>query len=95
MAGGLLGILEANWIANAIARSAAFANPTRVAALSVPGVGEVRLDIVVLAFTVVLSIAAGIFFGLFPSLRMSRLDLLTALREPARRPPLITAADSA
>jgi hypothetical protein len=41
----------------------------------------VRLDVVVLAFTVVLSIATGVFFGLFPSLRMSRPDLATVLRE--------------
>jgi predicted permease len=81
VAGGLLGFLEAKWISVAIARSTVFTNPTRLGSLSIPGAGEVRLDVVVLAFTVVLSIATGVFFGLFPSLRMSRPDLATVLRE--------------
>ena len=50
-------------------------------ALLLPRVGEIRLDGTVLGFTVVLSIATGILFGLFPCLQVSRRDLIAELRE--------------
>ena len=70
--GGALGVLLAQWGLRAV---------TRVAALPLPRAGEIRLDGMVLGFTVALSIATGVLFGLFPSLAMSRPDLADVLRE--------------
>jgi putative ABC transport system permease protein len=70
--GGAFGVLLAQWGLRVI---------TRVAALPLPRGGEIRLDSMVLAFTVALSIATGVLFGLFPSLAMSRPDLADVLRE--------------
>ncbi|MGH9402899.1 MAG: FtsX-like permease family protein, partial [Terriglobia bacterium] len=49
--------------------------------LGLPRTGEIRLDGTVLGFTVALSIATGVLFGLLPSLRASRPDLAGALRD--------------
>ena len=46
-----------------------------------PGSGELHLDLVVLAFSIALSVVTGVFFGLFPSLYASRPDLADMLRE--------------
>jgi predicted permease len=70
--GGALGVLLAQWGLHAI---------TRVAALPLPRAGEIRVDGTVLGFTVALSMATGVLFGLFPSLAMSRPDLADVLRE--------------
>jgi putative ABC transport system permease protein len=70
--GGALGVLLAQWGLRAI---------TRVSALPLPRAGEIRLDGMVLGFTVALSIATGVLFGLFPTLAMSRPDLAGVLRE--------------
>jgi putative ABC transport system permease protein len=70
--GGALGVLLAQWGLRAI---------TRVTALPLPRAGDIRLDGMVLAFTLALSIATGVLFGLFPSLAMSRPDLADVLRE--------------
>ena len=71
-AGGAFGVLLAQWGLRAI---------TRVTVLPLPRAGEIRLDGMVLGFTVALSIATGVLFGLFPSLAMSRPDLAGVLRE--------------
>ncbi len=71
-AGGILGLLLAKWSLKAIAHISAF---------PVPRFGEIHLDGMVLAFTIVLSIATGIFFGLFPSFQVSRPALSDLLRE--------------
>jgi predicted permease len=70
--GGALGVLMAQWGLRAI---------TRVTVLPLPRAGDIRLDSMVLGFTVALSIATGVLFGLFPSLAMSRPDLAGVLRE--------------
>jgi putative ABC transport system permease protein len=70
-AGGVLGVFLAKWSLSFI---------TRVNALNLPRVEEIRLDHMVLGFTTALSIATGILFGLFPSLRASRPDLAGLLR---------------
>jgi putative ABC transport system permease protein len=85
-AGGTLGIVLANWGLSAIARMPAFLRPTGVNAPYLPGASEVHLDSLVLAFTLALSIAAGVLFGLFPSLRISRPDLAAVLRESGSNP---------
>ena len=45
-----------------------------------PRIGEVRLDPLVLAFALVLSIATGLVFGLLPAFTVSRPDLVAALK---------------
>ena len=44
----------------------------------------VELDVRVLLFTLVISLAAGIAFGIFPAVQLARLDLNTALRDEGR-----------
>jgi predicted permease len=72
VAGGSIGSLLATYVLYAV---------RRFTALQLPRFGEIRLDAMVLAFTVALSIATGILFGLLPSLHVSRRDLTTELRE--------------
>jgi putative ABC transport system permease protein len=72
LAGGTLGVLLAKWSLIAI---------TRLNALNLPRVSEIRLDGVVLAFSVAVSIVTGVLFGLFPSLQASRPHLADELRE--------------
>ncbi len=76
LTGGALGVLLAKWGIGAIVRSAA---------LGLPRSGEVRLDTMVLAFTVAVSAGAGILFGLVPSLHASRPDVAEALRASGER----------
>jgi predicted permease len=59
----------------------ALAGLKHVTVLNLPGVSELRLDGVVFAFTLVVSIATGILFGLFPSLQLLRRELIGSLRE--------------
>ena len=51
----------------------------RTNALNLPRAQEIRLDPLVLGFTIGLSIAAGVLFGLIPSLKASRPDLADTL----------------
>ena len=54
-----------------------------------PRVGEngadVGLDLMVVAFTMAVSLATGVIFGLIPALQSSRTDLTTTLKESAGR----------
>ncbi len=70
-AGGALGVLLAKWGLSSI---------TRLSTINLPRPGEIRLDYMVLGFTIALSIATSLVFGLFPSLRVSRPDLAGLLR---------------
>ncbi len=72
VAGGALGVLLAKWSLSA---------GTHLSALDLPRIGEIRMDSVVLGFSVTLSVATGVLFGLFPSLQVSRPDLIKELRE--------------
>jgi predicted permease len=81
LAGGAMGLLLAKWSLGAIARMNSLFVPTGVNALSLPGVRNIRLDGTVLGFTIALSVATGILFGLFPSLQVSRPNLADVLRE--------------
>jgi predicted permease len=74
LAGGALGL--------AIARSALAAIPAVLAA-RLPGVSEVALDVRVVVFSVVVSVATALFFGLVPLLA-GRRELADVLREGAR-----------
>ena len=44
----------------------------------------IGMDLRVLLFTLVTSLLTGVFFGLFPALQLSRIDLNTTLREEGR-----------
>jgi putative ABC transport system permease protein len=52
---------------------------------SLPRAGEIAIDLRVLLFTLALTTAAGILFGLAPALDASRLNLVNALREGSGR----------
>ncbi len=80
-AGGALGMFLAKLGLGAIISVNALFLPATVNALYLPGVRDIRLDGMVLGFTVALSVATGILFGLFPSLQVSRPDLAGVLRE--------------
>jgi putative ABC transport system permease protein len=71
MAGGALGMLLAAWSLRAIPLMTAF---------DLPRASEIRPDLVVLGFAVLLSIGTGTLFGLAPSLGASRPDLVNVLR---------------
>ncbi|HUQ88490.1 MAG TPA: ABC transporter permease [Vicinamibacterales bacterium] len=74
LAGGALGLLIGNWAIRAV---------PAVITTSLPGVSDVSLDIRVVSFTFVLSIATALFFGLVPMIGMKR-ELADVLREGAR-----------
>ena len=73
--GGLLGLLIAKWGTDAL-----------VAAVpqNIPRVSTIQLDGVVLGFTLLLSLATGIIFGLVPAWQASHVDLNTALKSGTR-----------
>jgi putative ABC transport system permease protein len=73
--GGLLGLLIAKWGTDAL-----------VAAVpqNIPRVNTIQLDGAVLAFTLLLSLATGIIFGLVPAWQASRVDLNTMLKSGMR-----------
>jgi predicted permease len=73
--GGLLGLLIAKWGTDAL-----------VAAVpqNIPRVSTIQLDGAVLAFTLLLSLATGIVFGLVPAWQASHVDLNTALKSGTR-----------
>jgi predicted permease len=71
VAGGVLGLLLALW-ANQLLLS--FLKTTPLAAL------DLGLDWRVLVFTLCISVATGIVFGMAPALQASRLDIVTALK---------------
>ena len=56
----------------------------KVGAESIPGLDEVRIDAVILAFTAVVTILSGLLFGIIPALSASRTDLGAVLREGGR-----------
>jgi len=81
IAGGGLGVVLATWALSAIAHMNALFLPAGVNALYIPGAKDLRLDGLVLAFTLLLSIVTGVLFGLFPSLQVSRPDLNEVLHD--------------
>jgi predicted permease len=85
LAGGALGLLGANWTLRAILASLHI-SPGLESLLSA------QLDARVLAFSIALSLATGILFGLFPALRASRPGLTPSLNE---QPGQISAAGGA
>ena len=73
--GGAIGLLLAGWGTKfAIAKLP----------VSLPRAGEIGLDTRVLFFTVLISLACGIFFGLGPALKSARTNLHDTLKEGGR-----------
>jgi putative ABC transport system permease protein len=73
--GGAAGLLLARW---------ALALLVRLGPASIPRLDEASIDLRVLAFTICISIAAGILFGVAPGMALWRTDLHDALKEGAR-----------
>jgi len=73
--GGLLGLLLAEWGTEAL---------VAIVPQNIPRVNEISLDGMVLAFTMILSLATGIVFGFVPAWQASHVDLNTALKTGAR-----------
>jgi predicted permease len=75
LGGGALGLLLARWGTQAV-----------VAAIpgGLPRMENIGVDVWVLAFTLAVSVATGVIFGLAPALQISRLDLHTTLQEGSR-----------
>ena len=77
--GGALGLLLAVWGVDLLVASI----PADVAG-SFYGIGDIGIDRSVLIFTLLVSIATGIFFGLAPALSSAKLDLNEALKATAK-----------
>jgi putative ABC transport system permease protein len=75
LAGGLVGLLLASWGVHAL---------MTVAPPDLPRAGAVRIDGTILAFSVALSILAGLIFGSVPAVIASRPDLTVFLRGAGR-----------
>ena len=73
--GGALGLLLANWGMSA----ALGALPN-----TLPRAGEIHIDLRVLFFTAATALVAGILFGLFPALKISRSHVQETLKEGGR-----------
>ncbi|MBX3744800.1 MAG: ABC transporter permease [Verrucomicrobiae bacterium] len=75
LTGALLGLLIAFWAVGAI---------KHLNAVNLPRAGELGLDLRVLGFSVLISLLAGVVFGLVPALQTSRIHLNDMLKEGAR-----------
>jgi putative ABC transport system permease protein len=75
LAGGILGLILAVWITAALVH----ATPR-----GVPRMDEASADTSVLCFTLGLSVATGIFFGIFPALQATRAEVNATLQEGGR-----------
>lgn len=73
--GGALGLILANW-----GTSAALAAVPR----TVPRAEDIGLDPRVLLFTLIVSVAVGILFGLVPALKISGVDVGASLKDTGR-----------
>jgi len=75
LAGGVLGLLLAAWSVSLLKKL----GPTML-----PRLTEISMDYRVLGFTLLISVATGIIFGLAPSLASMRSDLNSVLRSTGR-----------
>jgi ABC-type antimicrobial peptide transport system permease subunit len=73
--GGTLGFLFSVWVTAALLHAVP---------AGIPRLDEVSVDSRVLLFTLVLSLATGLFFGIFPALQASRANVTDALKEGGR-----------
>ncbi len=77
VAGGLAGFLLAWWGVPAIIR-------TLPAGFPLPRIGEISVNPSIVAFTILLSIGCGLFFGVVPALQASRVNISDGLRQGGR-----------
>lgn len=75
-AGGVLGLLLAGWGVRAV---------IPMIPPDTPRTGEIGIDGQVIAFTLAISFFTGIFFGVMPALRASKVDLMKSLKDLADR----------
>lgn len=73
---GIAALFLANWASHAL---------VALAPAGVPRISETAINGQVLTFTLVISLAASILFGLAPALQLSRMDLYDALKPGAGR----------
>jgi len=73
--GGLLGLFIAKWGTDALIVTVP---------QNIPRISAIQLDGAVLAFTLLVSVATGVIFGLVPAWHASRVDLNSALKTGAR-----------
>jgi predicted permease len=83
--GGALGVVLAGWSIHAV---------RTYGAGSVPRLNSIRIDPEALLFTLLVSAACGLFFGLVPALRLSNLDLNTTLKSAGRGAAVWTRGNS-
>ena len=77
LSGGLLGLFVANWTARGLATVLS-------EQFQVPRVVATSTDLTVLLFTIVVSVATGVLFGVFPAFASASPDLNDALRDASR-----------
>jgi len=75
MAGGLVGLLLAYWMPEIL---------SLVRAMNLPRLDQVRLDWHVLGFAFAIALLTGILSGVVPAIRMTKMNLQTALQQGAR-----------
>jgi predicted permease len=74
--GGILGSLLAWWGGSLI---------VKLGPADIPRLGETRINLTVLAFTLAVTLVTSVLFGLAPALRLSRPDLTAAFSEDSLR----------
>ena len=75
LTGGIIGVLLALWGLDLL---------LAIGENSIPRVKEIKLDSWALGFSLVISIATGLLFGLVPALQVSKPDMNEALKEGSR-----------
>ncbi len=73
--GGVGGLILAQWGTEAL---------IKVVPENIPRIASIQLDGVVLGFTLLVSLATGVLFGLVPAWQASRVDLNTSLKSGSR-----------
>jgi predicted permease len=73
--GGALGLLIAQWGTEALIKTVP---------QSIPRIGNIQLDASVLGFTLLVSLATGVIFGLVPAWQASHVDLNSSLKSGSR-----------
>ena len=77
MLGGIAGVFMGRWLLSVLVSSST---------IGLPRIEEIGLDASVLLFTLVISVAAGIAFGMLPALNLSSARATEALRSGGRAP---------
>jgi putative ABC transport system permease protein len=73
--GGIAGVIVGTWAVDAL---------VALAPASAPRLDEISLDATVLAFTLLLTLATGLLFGLVPALQHSRVSVTHSLKDSGR-----------